>query len=161
MQAISVKVVRSRQYCSTDGFHIYGDAGTGNIDWQYPVTPRRILLWDDAPPVAGHLLDGHLMAIHLDSFWIDGHLQGTHLLDEHMLPAAVVVYETDPFVFGRFQHAVVMADAVENANKSGIIAYETVINSEPASASEFLPASYDSRQDRMDFSFSPSERLTG
>jgi hypothetical protein len=161
MQAISFGVVRGRCYRSTDGFQIYGDGGTGEMDWDHPVTPRRILLWDDAPVIAGHLLGGHVMGPHLDGVRADGHLEGIHLLDEQMYPAVAVVYETWPFVFGRFGHAVVMEDGVGNETKTGLTVYETVINSDPASAGDLQPTSYDSGLDRMTFSFTPSERLTG
>ena len=161
MQAIRFGVVRGRRYRSTDGFHIYGDGGTGQMDWMHPVTPRRILLWDDAPAIAGHLLGGHVMGRHLDGVKVDGHLEGTHLLDENMFPATAVCYEMDPFVFGRFRHAVVMEDELGNATKTGLTVYETVINSYPAPADDFQPVLYDSQLDRLTFSFRSSERLTG
>jgi len=161
MQAIRIAVVRSRCYRSSDGFHIYGDSGSGQMDWTHPMTPRRVPLWPDAPIMAGHLFSGHLMCPHLDSISVDGHLEGTHLLDQHGLPAAAMAYETDAYVFGRFGHAVVMEDAAGNAQTSGIAIYETVINSEPASAEDFQIASYEPGEDRLTFSFSPSERLCG
>lgn len=161
MQAIRIGVVRSRSFCSTDGFQVYGDGGTGQMDWVHPVTPRRQLLWDDAPPLVGHLQGGHVMALHLDNVSPDGHLEGTHLLDEHFSPAATVVYETDPFVFGRFRHAVVIEDAVGNAVTEGATVHETVINSEPVPASDLLPVAHDPGTDRLTFSLSPSDRLTG
>jgi len=161
MQAIRIGVVRGGKYHSTDGFHIYGDGGRGRMDWEHPVTPRRILLWEEVAGAADHLWGGHLMARHLDSLRMDGHLEGTHVLDEHLRPAATVFYETDPFVFGRFGHAVVMEDIAGNAVKDQVAEYETVINSEPASPGDFLPASYSAEYNRMNFSYTPSERLTG
>jgi hypothetical protein len=161
MQGIRIGVVRGRKYLSTDGFHIYGDGGTGQMDWAHPVTPRRILFWDDAPVIVGHLFGGHVVSQHLDGVRADGHLEGTHLLDENLFPATAVACEVGPFVFGRFGHAVAVEDQVGNTAKTGLTIYETVINSEPESSDDFQLLSYDSQLDRMTFLFQPSERLTG
>jgi len=161
LQAIRIGVVRGLAYRSVDGFRVYGDGGTGLIDWVHPVTPRRQMLWPDAHVLPGHLLGGHLMGPHLDGVRPDGHLEGTHLLDEHLFPAATMVYETDSFVFGRFRHAVVTEDDLGNAMVSGVTVHETVINSDPPPAREFKAAAYDEDSDQMSFSFAPSEQLTG
>ena len=161
MQRIAVGVVRNRCFRSGDGFQVYGDGGTGQMAWGHPVTPRRMLLWPDAPATAGHLLGGHLTAMHLDSIWADGHLEGTHLLDEHVRPGATVVYETGPFVFGRFRHAVVTEDAIGNATTQGVTVHETVVNSDPPPAGDLLPTDHDPATGIMAFSFTPSDRLTG
>ncbi len=161
MQTIRIGVVRARSFNSTDGFHVYGDGGTGEMDWVHPVTPRRQLLWSDAPGLAGHLLSGHVMGLHLDNVSPDGHLEGTHLLDEHAFPAATIVFETEPLVFGRFRHAVVMEDALGNAATEGATIYETVINSEPQAASDLAGVLHDPQTDRLTFSYSASDRLTG
>ena len=161
METIRIGVVPSRSYRSTDGFQVYDDGGTGQMDWVHPVTPRRQLLWDDAPRVAGHLLGGHVMGLHLGNVCSDGHVKGTHLLDEHLFPAATVVYETGPFVFGRFRHAVVTEDAVGNATTQDVTVHETVINAEPVPARDLSPTAHDPAEDRLTFSFSASERLTG
>jgi len=161
MQTIRIGVIRGRPYRSVDGFQVYGDEGTGQMDWTRPVTSRRQLLWPDGQMMPGHLFVGHLMAQHLDAIRPDGHLEGTHLMDDHLYPAALVEYETDPFVFGRFQHAVVTEDAVGNSITSGVTVFETVINSEPASPREFKPAAHDVGLGRFSFSFVPSERLVG
>jgi hypothetical protein len=161
VQAIRIGVVRSRSYGSPDGFHVYGDGGSGQMDWDHPVTPRRQLLWGDVPGVVGHVEVGHLTGLHLDNVLPDGHAEGTHLLDEHLLPAAAVEHETEPFVFGRFRHAVVMEDAAGNATLDGVTAHETVVNSEPAPARGFRPKYHEVVPDRFTFSFSRSDRLTG
>jgi hypothetical protein len=160
MQTITIGVVRNRPFRSTDGFHICGDGGSGQMDWDHPVTPRRLLLWPDAPIIPGHLLGGHGMSLHLDGVRPDGFLEGAHLLDTHMRPAAAVVYEAGPFVFGRFRHAVVMEDAVGNA-AAGAAVHETVINSDPPPATDLVPMAYDTQTGRLTFSFSGSDRLTG
>ncbi len=161
MHAIRIQVVRSRAYCSEDGWHVYGDGGAGSMDWDHPVTSRRQLFWDDVPPVARHLLGGHLMAQHLDGVDPDGLFEGIHLLDEHLYPAMGVAWETEPFVFGRFQHAVVSEDAAGNAETSGVHVYEQVINSDPPPARGLCPQSYDSQTDRLTLIFVPSDRLIG
>ena len=143
------------------GFHVYGDSGTGQIDWLHPVTPRREMLWENVPPGVGHLLGGHVMGLHSDHVTPDGHLEGTHLLDEQGYPAAVVTCETQPFVFGRFLHAVVTQDAAGNAQTQGVAVSATVVNSEPPPPSDLRPTAYDAQTQRLTFSFSPSDRLTG
>jgi len=161
MQTIRIGVLRGRSFRSTDGFHVYGDGGRGQMDWVHPLTSRRELFWPDASPTAGHLLGGHVMGPHLDGVRPDGHLEGLHLRDRHLLPAAAVYYETDPLVFGRFGHAVVTQDAVGNSTTAGVTVYETVINSGPPPPGAFRPALYEGATDRLTLSFSPSERLTG
>jgi len=161
MRAIRIQVIRSRTYCSEDGWHVYSDGGTGSMDWGHPVTPRRQLFWDDVPPVARHLLGGHMMGHHLDSVVPDGLFEGLHLLDEHLYPAMNVTWETGPFVFGRFQHAVVTEDAAGNVEMSGVNIYEQVINSDPPPARDICLRSHDSLIDRLTFSFVPSDRLIG
>lgn len=160
MQAIQIQVVPSRSFCSGDGFQVYGDGGTGQMDWSYALTSRRRLFWPDASAAAGHLLGGHAMGPHLDGIRPDGHVQGMHLLDEHLFPAASIIYETDPLVFGRFRHAVVTEDAAGNATTTGVTVHETVINSAPPPAFDFRPAAWDQGDGRLTFSFSPSDRLT-
>lgn len=161
MQAIRIGVVRSRSYRSPDGFHVCGDGGSGQMDWDHPVTPRRQLLWGDVPGLVGHVGVGHLTGLHLDNVCPDGHAEGTHLLDEHLYPAVAVGYETEPVVFGRFRHAVVMEDAVGNMTTNGVTVHETVVNSEPAPARHFRPMYHEVVPDRFKFSFSGSDRLTG
>ncbi len=161
MQAIRIGVVRGPSYRSTDGFEVFGDGGSGTMDWVHPMTPRRQMFWPDAPAPSAHVAGGHVMATHLDSVQGDGHLEGTHLLDGWLMPAAMMFYETDPWVFGRFRHAVVTADGVGNATTAGVTVQEMVINSEPPPASGFRPASHDAQTGQLTFSFSGSPRLTG
>ena len=161
MDRIVISVVRGRSFRSVDGFQVYGDSGRGTIDYEHPMTSRRLLLWDDMPVVAGHVLDGHLMAVHLDGVVADGHLEGTHLLDEHAYPAATAVFETGPHVFGRFRHAVVTEDAIGNATTDGVTVHETVVNSDPPPANDFIPSGHDGAADRLTFAFTPSDRLIG
>ena len=161
MQRIQIGVVRSRPYGSTDGFVVYGDGGSGSMDWDHPVTPRRVLFRPDDPATTGHLLGGHLMADHLDGTRPDGHLEGTHLLDRCLMPAALVFFETEPFVFGRFRHGVVTQDAAWHATTGGVALQETVVNSGPEPAEDFRPVAQDGGTGVVTFSFTASERLVG
>lgn len=161
MQRVRIEVVRSQSYCLTDGFQVYTDGGTGVMDWVHPATPRRVLLWDDLPPMAGYLLGGHMAGQHLDGRMPDRHGEQTWLLDEHLLPAGTVAWESGPHVFGRFKFAVVMEDAAGNAATEGVRVYEQVINSEPAPPADLRPEAYDPVTGRMTLRFTPSGRLAG
>lgn len=161
MVRISISVVRGRSFRSVDGFQVYGDSGSGTVDYDYPLTSRRQLLWDDMPVLVGHMLDGHVMSVHLDGVVTDGHLEGTHLLDEHSYPAATTVFESRPHVFGRFRHTVVMEDAVGNMTTSGVTVHGTVVNSDPPPADAFVPSSHDGGTDQLTFTFGPSDYLVG
>lgn len=161
MESIRIGVLRSRHRRSTDGFQVFGDRGTGQIDWSHPITPRRVLLWDDASPVPGHAMGGHAMGRHLDDIVPEGHVMGTHLYDEHLRPAALISFETDKHTFGRFRHAVVMEDAVGNRASADAVIVETVINSAPISPDRLMPVSYEALSSRLTFSFDPSYRLIG
>ena len=161
MQAIRIGVVRGRQFHSSDGFQVYGDRGSGTIDWVHPVSPRRQLLWEDAAVSGQHLRNGHCVGPHLDGVRPDGHLEGTHLLDACLWPAAAIVFETDAFVFGRFSHGVVTEDGLGNANLVGVTVHQTVVNSAPEPAFDLRPSSYDMGTGRLTLTFVPSDRLVG
>lgn len=161
MQSIRMSVMRDARFRCVDGFHVYGDGGSGVMDWDHPVTPRRMLFWNDAECVAMHVEAGHLMARHLDSIRFDGHLDGVHLLDEHTLAAGTTVVELGPFVFGRFRHAVVTEDEIGNRQPGGATIYETAVNSAPAASSRLRAESHDEVSGVLAFSFVPSEKLSG
>lgn len=161
MERIQVQVVRGGRYGSGDGFQVYGDSGGGGMDWVRPLTARRQLLWPDAPPVAGHLIGGHLASGHLDAVRPAGHLGGCHLLDEHLRPAAAVVWESPAVVFGRFRLAVVMEDAAGNADPAGARVCEQVVNSGPPPARGLVPKAHDAVDGRLTLRFTPSPRLVG
>lgn len=161
MESIRIGVVRSRRYRAGDGFHIYADGGNGTMDWDHPITPRKVMLREDAPLPAGQHLGGHIMGPHLGGIRPDGHLEGTFLLDERGYPAAVVAYETEPMVFGRFRYAVAMEDAVGNALIDGLAIHEAVVNSAPPAAGPLHPAAYDAQTHQLAFSFTPSPHLIG
>ena len=91
----------------------------------------------------------------------DRHGEETWLLDEHLRPAGVVAWESEPHVFGRFRYAVVTEDAAGNAATEGVVVYEVVINSEPAPPADLRPESFDAQSGRLTLRFEPSGRLTG
>lgn len=161
MKRIQFAVVRDARFRSVDGFHICGDGGTGIIDWAHPLTPRRLLFWDDALPMQAHLLAGHLTGHHLDSIFREGHLSGTHLMDRHGHPAGTVVFEAGPYVFGRFRHVIWVQDELGNQRYLETAVHETVVNSHPPAASDFKPESIDEATGVVTFSFTPSEKLVG
>ncbi len=161
MQRVRLVVLRSGRFAPDEGFHVYGDGGTGIMDWAHPVTPRRILFWDDLVPQAGHLLGGHMTGRHVGGVPRDGHLEGTHLYDGHLEPALAIFFETEPHVFGRFRHAVVTEDAAGNAQTAGATVYERVIHAEPLPARDLRPTAFDEGSGRLTFAFTPSDRLIG
>jgi hypothetical protein len=161
VQAIHIAVLRSRKYWATDGFQVYSNHGSGPIDWDHPETARRVMFWEDAPGSAGQHLAAHLVCTFLDGIRPDGHLEGTHLFDERGYPAAALVYDSDPLVFGRFQHAVVTQDAVGNARTDGITIHETVINSAPPPAADLRVLGLIYETALLEFVFTPSPRLIG
>lgn len=161
MQSIVIGVVRSEAYRPSDGFHVYGDRGTGVMDWLHPLTSRRYLFREDSVAIGGFLAAGHLMQPHLGRIWPDGHLEGIHLADRHLRPAAETVFETEPLVFGRFRHAVVTESEEGNRTTSGVTIHETVVNSWPPAARDLRPVGYAPAGGRLELAFLPSERLKG
>ena len=81
MKRVRFSVPRSVCHSADVSVELYGDLGIGSIDYERPLPPGRVRLWPAAPALAGHLLDGHLAAAHLDSVIVDGHLEGAHLRD--------------------------------------------------------------------------------
>lgn len=161
MQVIRLGVVRSRKYRATDAFQVYSDRGAGTIDWDHPVTARRVMFWEDAPGGAGQHLGAHLMSVWFDGVRPDGHLEGTHLLDERGYPGAMIVCDSDPLVFGRFRHAVVTVDTAGNVLTEGIAVHERVVNSAPPPARELRVLGMAYETQRLEFSFAPSLRRIG
>ena len=140
---------------------VFGDAGTGTIDWDRPLTSRKVMFWADTPAVAGHLAGGHMAGPYLDGIVPDRHLEGTFLLDAHLQPAASSHWHSDPLVFGRFQMAVVTEDAVGNRRIEDATFCEQVVHSEPPPARALAPASFDAPSGCLTLSFEGAERLVG
>ncbi len=161
MQCVRIQVVRGRAYRSTDGWQVCGGAGGDGIDWDHPLTSRRMPFWPDAMGMVGHLLGGHGLGPHLDSVRPDGHLEGTYLLDEQLYPAAAMEFDAGPYVFGRFHFAVVTEDGAGNVVTDGVVIHSCVVNSAPSPAFDLRPVAQEQATGRMSFSFTPSERLIG
>ncbi len=154
MRRVRINVERLRRYNADTIFEVLGNLGIGPIDFAHPLTPRPVALWPEAAARAGHLLDGHLSLRHLDSVNPDGHLEGGHLQGEHLYPALVMSFDTPPYVFGRFEHAVRMLDGAGNVSESTVVA--VTINGAPSVPGCVERAGYDPETDRLTFSFSPS-----
>ncbi len=161
MQNIRFEIVPQPLFRGVDGVHIYTDHGTGVVDWLHPATPRRLLFWEDALPMAPHLDTGHLTGHHVDSIRREGHFLGIHLLDQHLRPAATRVFELGPFVFGRFQHVILALDEIGNMRYLEAPVYACSINSDPPPAARLRATAYDEATGTITFSFQPSEKLVG
>lgn len=154
MQRVRVKVLRSRAFNSDASFEVFGDLGTGTIDFDHPMTPRPVALWPEASPRRGHLLDSHLNLRHVDGVDPDGHLEAEHLNSDHQQPAMAAIYDTPSYVFGRFQHAVVMQDGAGNVSAPSVAA--VTVNSAPIVPQCVKRDSYNDTTDQITFSFEPS-----
>jgi len=154
MRRVRIGVERLRRYAADTSFQVYGDYGSGPIDFVHAMTPRAVALWPEAARRAGHVRDGHLSLRHLDSVDPDGHLEGLHVGGEHFYPALEVSYDTPAYVFGRFTHAVRMVDGA--GNESGSATAAVTINAAPTVPGCVARASYDSLSDQITFSFWPS-----
>jgi hypothetical protein len=159
MQAVTISVMRLRQYVAGDQFDVFGDGGTGTIDWTTTLLDRRAALWPESMPSDGHLLDGHVSSRHLDAVDPDGHLDGVHLLDEHLWPAAPLAVETPGYMFGVVRHAVKTYDRYDNSRPDLPQPVSTVVNSSPTAPRDMIKGAYDSGNDRMTFEFEASSQL--
>ncbi len=154
MRRVRVKVQRTRAFNGDASFEVFGDLGTGTIDYDHPLSPRPIALWPEASPRSGHVRDGHLTLRHLDGACGDGHVDAGHVASDHLQPALDVIYDTPAYVFGRFQHAVVMRDAAGNTSSPTVAAI--TINSAPTVPQCLARNSYNAVTDQITFSFEPS-----
>jgi len=161
MQRVVILVPRFRRYASGDGFAVYGDGGTGSIDYEQIVGDAIVTFWPLAAKRQGHLLDGHLMLSHVSSVWPDGHLEGMHGVGEHLWPAGVIRFETPRYYFGAFRHAVRPFDAAGNWREDEPVVVETVVNSSPRAVGDVVLASHDGEVDRVTIGFVPSPELSG
>lgn len=157
MQPIRIIVTRRSEYAAGDAFEIFGDGGV--VDFDQSLTPRPVRLWPEAPLGAGFLLDGHLLGVHLEGVFPDGHLEGAHLRDTHLVPELAVVWESRPYVFGRFQHVLKMVDAVGNRSDDPSPTFVHTINSAPRPPRRFEKLGYDEDSDQAVFSIAASPPL--
>jgi hypothetical protein len=153
MQYVSISVPRRREYAAQDGFDVYGDGGSGSIDYDHPLNGRLVRFWPQSPPRLGHLLEGHLMLGHLGAGHADGHLQERFLCGLHLSPTADVLFEAGPYCFGRFQHAVVMRDHLGNGDTQDAAIVAKTVNSAPRRAYRVRLESFEGVTDQATFSF--------
>ena len=159
MRPIRIIISRRSEYVPGDAFEVFSDAATGTIDFDHSLTTRAFPLWLEAPPVAAHLLGGHLLGVHLDGVFPAGHLQGVHLSDAHLVPESVVVWESEAYVFGRFQHVLKMVDAVGNRSAGPWPTFADTINSMPRPPKRFEKIGYDAVNDQVRFSIQARQPL--
>lgn len=155
MQPIRIIIARRSEYIPGDAFEVFGDRATGTVDFDHSLTTRAVPLWLEAPPVAAHLLGGHLLGVHLDGVFPAGHLEGVHLSDTHLVPESVVVWESEAYVFGRFQHVLKMADVVGNRSTGPWPTFTDTVNSAPRPPWRFEKTGYDAMNDQVIFSIEP------
>jgi len=160
MQRVVIFVPRFRRYVSGDGFAVYGDGGTGSIDYKRMIGDAVVPFWPSAGRRLGHLLDGHLMLPHISSVWPAGHLEGMHLVGEHLWPAGMIRFETPLYYFGAFRHVVRTLDAAGNWREDAPVVVETVVNSSPRAVGDVVLAGYDGEADRVTIEFIPSPELS-
>jgi hypothetical protein len=160
MQRVVIHVPRFRQYDSGDGFAVYGDGGTGSIDYGRMIGDAVVPFWPSSARRLGHLLDGHLMLPHISTAWLDGHLAGMHLIGEHLWPAGVIRFETPLYYFGAFGHVVRMLDAAGNWREDEPAVVATVVNSSPRAVGDVVLAGYEGETDRVAIEFVHSPELS-
>jgi hypothetical protein len=156
MQRVEIDILRLRRYASDAAFAVYGDLGSGSIDYDHPLPPGVVPLWPAAAPPDGHLRDGHLVLRHLDDVSPDGHLQTLHLRAEHLYPAWPITCASPGYVFGRFGHTVRMCDGAGNWTGQSEPIVALTINSNPTVPTCCHRASFDAQADEVRLTFQPS-----
>lgn len=156
MEYVLICVPRGREYAHQDGFDVYGDGGSGSMDYDAPLNEDPVALWPESRPRLGHLREGHLMLGHLAAPAGDGHLQDRFLCGQHLRPAAEVIFEAGPYCFGRFQQALVMRDVLGNGDPQSATVLTKTVNSAPRRAYRLYPTAFDADTDRATFSFGGS-----
>jgi hypothetical protein len=156
MERVIIRVPRGRRYASDVGFDVYGDGGSGSVDYGRPLNAQRVRLWPDAPPRAGHLREGYLIPEHLDSVSPEGHLGVRHLRDEHLWGGGEATFAAGPYCFGRLAHAVRMVDGRGEGDANSVTIVSSVVNSWPRRAGSFAVSAFDEGSDQVSFSFGPS-----
>lgn len=131
MKRLRFSMLRLPAFAADTSVEMYGDLGSGTIDYTKPLLPGRVRLWPAASGRMGHLFDAHLAVGHLDNVVEDGHLSGGHLLDEHLTPSLAIVFHSPRYVFGRFQHAFRFMDASGNGSAEGAVIFAHTVNEAP------------------------------
>ena len=153
MQRVRFVVPRLAVYGSDVAVELYGDLGSGTIDFDHPLPPGRARLWPGAAH-GGHLDGGHVVARHLDAVDADGHFAGAHLVADHLDPVEAIVLESPRYVFGRFRHALRMFDGVGNASGAAPAEFAHTVNAAPRAPGDLRRAGYDALSGVITFGFS-------
>lgn len=153
MQRVRLIITGRSGYAAGDRFEVFGDGGSGQIDYDHPLTDRPVPFWPEAVPRRGHLLDGHLELPHAEGTWPDGHLEGVHLLDDHGRPSAPVMFDTPEYVFGAFTHGVRPVDRLGNVFGGEPSETTQTINSSPPRPFNFSLSAFDEATGQAVFSF--------
>jgi len=159
VESMILEVARGPSVRGGDAFEVLGDAGTGTIDTDVALTDRPIDYWEGIPHQRGHLLDGHTAGLHLDAVLPDGHAGGRHLAGEHLRPSGLLLFETLPLYFGRFQFAARQVDRAGNRSAELSSVASSVVNASPRPAGELACSGFDETERRASFSFVPSPEL--
>lgn len=153
MTRVRLTILRLPRYTADTWFEVYGDLGTGAIDYDHALPPGLVRLWPEAAPRDGHLRDAHLALRHLDSIDPDGHLETQHLETEHLRPAWPMTVDSPSYVFGHFDHAVKLYDAAGNASADPPALFAATINSAPAAPRGLKRESFNAAAGQVTFSF--------
>jgi hypothetical protein len=159
MESVVIEVQRRRSVRGGDRFEVFGDGGTGVVDTSNPLTDQPLAYWEGLPGRRGHLLDGHVAALHLDNVLPDGHLGGRHLSAEHLWPAALLMFVSRPLYFGLHRFAAGAVDYVGNRSAEVSEVVEQVVNSSPRRASSLAKSGFNEVTRRMSFTLTPSPDL--
>jgi len=146
-------VLRLRRCTSDTFFEVYGDLGSGEIDYDHALSPGPVRFWPEAGGRNGHVHDAHLVLRHLDSVDPDGHFETLHLDAEHLRPAWPIIVESPSYVFGRFNHAVKVFDGAGNVSSDPPAQCAVTVNAAPAAPRVLKCVGYDEPSDQVTFSF--------
>jgi len=153
MKRIRFLIPRGAAYSADTSFELYGDLGSGAMDYDRPLPPGRVRLWLESASRPGHLREAHLIVRHLDNVDVDGHLENVHLTGEHLDPVLAVVVESPRYVFGRFSHAWRMFDGAGNTAPQSPPGHVETINEAPAIPRGLKRVSWDGETRRLRLSF--------
>lgn len=132
MRRLRFTIPRLPIYAPDTSCALYGDLGSGTVDFEHPFPPGRMPMWPGFAIQPGHLQGGHLAASHLRAVGPDGHLAGSHLLDAHLAPVLGLVVDSPSYVFGRFRHVVRIFDTAGNTQEADAFEDVRTINDGPS-----------------------------
>jgi hypothetical protein len=132
VQRLRFLAARKSTWATDTALALYGDLGSGTVDFDHPLPPGFVAMWPATPGSAGHLQAGHLQTTHLSGVGPDGHLDGIHLRHPHLAPMMPLVVASPSYVFGRFRHVIRTFDSAGNTLASGAFEDVRTINAAPA-----------------------------